>query len=165
MRDPWDYLIEFRERLTALDAHPVVIGALAAGRFRDRPRQTTDVDFLVLSLDGVAAAMERDGFVVQAVAETGGQPYLMFIRGEDVQVDALLAETEYQLEAHRRATDGFLTVEDVIVHKLLAWRPRDRDDVESILAVGHLLDQQYIERWAADWEVLDRWREVDPLTG
>ena len=49
-------------------------------------------------------------------------------------------------------------VEDVLIHKLLAWRPRDRDDVRSILSVGHALDERYIERWADDWQVIDRWR-------
>ena len=46
------------------------------------------------------------------------------------------------------------------VEPVLAWRTRDRDDVDSILAVGHELDEEYIEGWAREWQVLDRWREA-----
>ncbi len=55
-----------------------------------------------------------------------------------------------------------LTPEDVIVHKLIAWRPRDRDDIASILDAGLALDVTYIEHWASEWEVLDRWRAATP---
>ena len=40
---------------------------------------------------------------------------------------------EYQRVALRRSVDHVLTAEDVIVHKLIAWRLRDRDDIRSIL--------------------------------
>jgi hypothetical protein len=158
--EPWDYFDRFRERLADVGAEPVVIGALAALRYRNEPRATTDVDFLVTSLDGVADALADEGCRVRTVTDDDGAPYVVFARGDGVQVDALLAETEYQVEAHRRAVDGFLTVEDVIVHKLIAWRPRDRDDIESILSVGHDLDVAYVERWADTWDVTDRWRSA-----
>ncbi|CAN5537064.1 hypothetical protein BH23ACT3_BH23ACT3_23090 [soil metagenome] len=160
MPEHWDYFDRFRERLAHVGAETVVIGALAALRYRNEPRATTDVDFLVTSLDGVADALVDAGCRVRTVTDDDGAPYVVFARGDGVQVDALLAETEYQLVAHRRAVDGFLTVEDVIVHKLIAWRPRDRDDIESILSVGHDLDVAYIERWADTWDVTDRWRSV-----
>ena len=50
-----------------------------------------------------------------------------------------------------------LTVEDVIVHKLLADRARDRDDIASILATGRSFDEDYVRRWAAVWGVGERW--------
>ncbi|MGD9791977.1 MAG: hypothetical protein AB7V43_00745 [Acidimicrobiia bacterium] len=157
-----DYVERFRALLTDLGAEPVGIGAFAALRFRLVPRETTDIDFLVRSLAGVAAAAEALGLDYREVADEGGDPYLAFIRGRDangnsVVVDLLKIETDYQLEAHDRAVDGWLTVEDVIVHKLIAWRPRDRDDIESILATRPALDRNYIERWAREWQVADRW--------
>ncbi len=54
-----------------------------------------------------------------------------------------------------------LTVEDVIVHKLIAWRSKDRDDIASILSPPPSLDVDYIVRWANEWEVTDRW--IDAL--
>ncbi|MFI0526979.1 MAG: hypothetical protein ACH37H_12760, partial [Ilumatobacteraceae bacterium] len=93
------------------------------------------------------------------MAEPGGEPYVVFIRGKGVAVDALLVETDYQAAAHRRAVNRLLTVEDVIVHKLIAWRAKDQDDIASILAAAPLLDAAYIQRWATEWQVSDRWAE------
>ena len=83
--------------------------------------------------------------------------------------DLLIAGTRYQREAIRRALvrpevvpgAGIvptLTVEDVIVHKLIAGRYRDLADVEEILASETPIQEGYIEEWAGFWEVLDRWR-------
>lgn len=55
------------------------------------------------------------------------------------------------------ANDHCLTIEDVIVHKLIAWRAKDRDDVASILGRGLPRDDDYVARWAAEWEVTERW--------
>jgi hypothetical protein len=151
-----------RSRLTELGAQPVVIGAFAAGRFRATPRETVDIDFLVTSLDGVAPALRADGLDVREVADERGEPYLVHVRGTSIVADALLVETDYQAEAHRRADDGFLTIEDVLVHKLIAWRARDRDDIASILSARHAFDVAYVERWAAAWSALDRWRTFVP---
>jgi len=53
-----------------------------------------------------------------------------------------------------------ITVEDVLVHKLIAWRARDRNDIASILETAPKLDETYIEHWATEWDVLDRWYEA-----
>lgn len=160
MRETWDYYDEFRDRLDALGLDAVLIGALAAARYRLEPRLTTDVDFLARRLDGLVEAMEADGHDLRVMAEPGGDPYVVFIRGRGVKVDVLLAETDYQITALDRAVDGAITAEDVIIHKLLAWRSKDIDDIRSILAAGRPLDDGYIDHWAAVWEVTDRWDDV-----
>ena len=52
------------------------------------------------------------------------------------------------------------TPEDLIVYKLIADRPRDRDDVLAILRTqaraGRALDWAYVERWTRFWNVSDR---------
>lgn len=160
MPEPSDYWVEIRDRLSALGDEPVLIGALAASLYRVEPRRTTDVDFLVRSLDGIVETFTADGYDVRTVADEDGRPYVAYIRGHGHRIDAIVAETSYQHEAIDRATAGVLTVEDVIVHKLLAWRPRDRDDINSILAARPALDTKYIERWAHEWDVSDRWIEA-----
>lgn len=57
------------------------------------------------------------------------------------------------------------TSEDVIVHKLIANRHRDRADIAEILRSGTPLDRSYIERWAKEWEVLERWKDVVAESG
>jgi hypothetical protein len=69
----------------------------------------------------------------------------------------IVAETEYQELAIDRAVAGYLSPEDVVVHKLIAWRPRDQDDVASILSTKLELDTDYITRWADEWGVGDHW--------
>jgi hypothetical protein len=159
MPKPSDYVDQFRELLTRLGAEPVGIGAFAALRYRLDPRETTDIDFLVRSLDGVVDAAKALGLQCRTMAQPGGEPYLIFIRGDGVAVDVLKSETDYQDEAIRRAVDGWLTIEDVIVHKLIAWRAKDQDDIESILSTRPTLDEPYIERWAGEWQVVARWAE------
>jgi hypothetical protein len=161
VQEPSDYWADFERRLADLGAQPILIGALAAQEYRSEPRLTTDVDFLVMSLDGIAEAFRADGYEVREMAEPGSQdPYVIFIRGRGARVDALLVETPYQSEAHRRSVNGLLTVEDVIVHKLIAWRGKDQDDIESILATKPVLDERYIERWVEEWQVERRWADA-----
>ena len=87
-------------------------------------------------------------------------PHLILVRGRGDRIDVMLPAVAYQDLALDRAIDHVITVEDVIVHKLIAWRPRDRNDILSILEAKPSLDESYIRRWAQEWEVLDRWDEA-----
>jgi hypothetical protein len=155
--EPADSATEFVRLLRELGVDSVVIGALAALRYRGDPRLTTDVDLLVRDPSGVVEELRDRGFRVVAHAEPGQSPHSLYVRGHGHQVDILVVETEYQAEAWSRAVDGYLAVEDVLVHKLIAWRPRDRDDIASILDAGVPYDGAYVSRWADSWGVLDRW--------
>ena len=158
VREPSDYSAEFADYLRSLGGEVALIGALAALRYRSQPRETTDVDFLVREMGDLPVQLKADGYEVKVVAEPGdSEPYLVFLRGNGVRVDIMAAQTEFQRSALDRAVDGIITVEDVIVFKLLAWRARDRADIDSILAVGHDLDEDYIEHWVNEWQVADRW--------
>lgn len=153
---------EAAEALRRLGAEPVVIGGVAALRFRAAPRTTTDIDFLIRrDVAGIEEAFRAYGFEVKVLRNAPDPPYLYLIRGGgDVRIDVLVADTEYQAEAFDRAVDGFLTAEDVIVHKLIAWRSRDQDDIRSILRTNRPLDEDYIQRWAQEWDAADRWAEA-----
>lgn len=136
------------------------MGALAALRYRQDPRLTTDLDLLVEPVDGLGDAFRAEGFEVREVADAGEPPHLLLVRGKGVRADLIVAVVEYQQIALDRAIEGVLSVEDVIVHKLIAWRPRDRDDIASIFRAGHQLDESYIRLWADNWDVRDRWEEA-----
>ncbi|MCC5953938.1 MAG: hypothetical protein JJU45_17725 [Acidimicrobiia bacterium] len=159
MREPSDYWTELADELAELGVRPVLIGGLAANAYRTDVRLTVDVDFLVTHVDGVVELPEAKGMECR-LAVDDGSPYAVFARGAGMRVDVLVAETSYQREAIERAVDGQLTAEDVVVHKVLAWRPRDRDDLVSILRSGIELDEAYIERWVAAWQVGERWEEA-----
>jgi DNA-directed RNA polymerase subunit F len=46
----------------------------------------------------------------------------------------------------------FASAEDVIVHKIVAGRPRDREDVRSILLKNSALDEEYVRYWLAEFD-------------
>lgn len=134
-----------------------LIGAFAALAFRP-PRPTADIDFLVAAAEGLPEALQERGFDVTVHREED-EVWFVRARRDGVRVEFLVAQVEYQRVALERAVDHVITAEDVIVHKLIAWRPRDQDDVATILRQpGLVLDEAYIERWAQCWEVLDRWQ-------
>lgn len=140
------------------------MGALAAARYRARPRFTTDADFLVEPAEVLEAAFLDAGYDVRAVGD-GPEPDMLLARREGDRIDLLLATVEYLRTALDRAAGGVITVEDVVVQKLIAWRPRDRDDIASILDAGHDLDDSYISRWAEEWDVAERWAQVRARRG
>jgi hypothetical protein len=148
------------EILRGLGAEPVVIGALAAMLYRTSDRATSDADFLIRDVTGIPEAFASHGLQVSVVGEPGEAPLMYLVRGGDVRIDLVVSGTEYQDLAMARAVDGHLAIEDVLVHKLIAWRPRDRDDVRSILEAGHPFDQAYVADWAEAWQVAERWAEA-----
>lgn len=159
MRSHEEWLTEASRILEGLGADVVVMGAVAALQYRRSSRNTADIDILTRRVEGLRAAFEKHGYEVKEISDPGGDPFLFRASRGDARVDIIFAETPYQEEAIERAIDGFLSPEDVILHKLIAWRARDRDDIRSILEGDEKLDTAYITRWAREWDVTDRWRE------
>lgn len=136
-------------------------GALAARRYRDSDRFTTDLDLLVTWHPDLIERFEGHGFDVRAHADRGSHPHLLMLRSPSQKVDLIVAVVEYQELALRRGlAEHVLTVEDVLVHKLLAWRPKDRLDIQSILRSGTAYDDDYVTDWAGQWDVADRWAKA-----
>lgn len=139
----------------------MVAGALAADRYRATQRYTADLDLLVAWDDAIPDVADALGYDVLVLADEGEPPHLIRLRSATERIDLLVALVDYQrLALDRGAAAHVLTVEDVLVHKLISWRPKDRDDVEAILATGPTLDEAYVDEWAAAWEVDDRWAAV-----
>jgi hypothetical protein len=147
-----------RRVLDQLGASWAVAGALAALEYRATKRTTTDLDILVAWHPELVQELITAGFDVR-IFEDDSEPHLLRTRSAICAVDFIIAGTPYQHLAIERAHDHVLTVEDVLVHKLIAWRPRDRDDVRSILSTGLAFDREYVSHWAGEWDVDDRWRE------
>jgi hypothetical protein len=137
--------------LDELETPWVVIGALAAEHYRASERTTTDADVLAVRSEGLPEALERAGFESR-VARDGDEVHLIRARRADGAVDIIIAGTGYQRLAITRAEGTVLSVEDVLVHKLIAWREKDRDDIRSILSTGIVFDDGYVEHWAREWK-------------
>jgi predicted nucleotidyltransferase len=77
-----------------------------------------------------------------------------------IRIDLIFSFSEYERQALERvrrvsigkATVRFAAAEDVIVHKITAGRPRDLEDVRTILLKHHELDLAYIRDWLAEFD-------------
>lgn len=143
-------------------AQVAVIGGLAALHYRAEPRHTVDADFLINQLGDLDAALRAEGFAINVFTEDDGSPYLVNGTSPDgMHLDIYVAQTEFEHEVlARRSEDGYASVEDLIIYKLIAWRPQDRDDIAQILANCPMLDAERVVLWAERWEVTERWSEA-----
>ncbi|MEX1006449.1 MAG: hypothetical protein WD271_01225 [Acidimicrobiia bacterium] len=136
-----------------------IAGAFAADEYRGTHRFTTDADLLVQWRDELPTVLEQAGWNLD-VKRDAGEPHLIRARRGLDSIDLIVGGTEYQSLAIRRANRGPLTIEDVLIHKVIAWRPKDRDDIRSILTAGEEYDRAYVDHWVREWDVEDRWREA-----
>jgi hypothetical protein len=91
----------------------------------------------------------RNTMVLPAVDEKTG-----------IRVDFIFSFTPYEQEAIGRAGTvdigeqgvSFATAEDVIIHKVFAGRPRDLEDVRSILFRNPEIDTPYITGWLEQFD-------------
>lgn len=149
----------------------VLIGALAANRYRKTTRTTQDVDLLLVDLgpglDALEAALRRAGWTVRRA--TPGGEMLRARHPTFGLADLIVAGTEYERTAIARSrTESasplssirVLAPEDVIVFKLIAGRAQDLADIEAILAAKPVLDDDYLESWATAWDAIETLRRL-----
>lgn len=166
--------------LERLGMEYAIMGGLAI-RSYGVPRPTWDVDFTVAiereRLGEFYAAAEADGFTIGEpyragwVDEVAGMPLVKlrtYQTEPGVDIDVFLAESPFQKELLRRrrqaevegANAWLVSVEDVLLLKLLANRPRDRIDIADVLFMQGQLDEVYLQEWAAKLGVQERLAEA-----
>ncbi len=72
-----------------------------------------------------------------------------------ISIDFIFSFSEYEKQAIKRAnpvkiinTDvKFASLEDVVIHKIIAGRARDLEDVETMLLKNPDYDEKYIKNW------------------
>ena len=77
-----------------------------------------------------------------------------------IRVDFIFSFTPYETQAIQRAKKvnilgqdvSFAAVEDLIIHKIFAGRPRDIEDVRIVLLKNRDMDIQYIEAWLKEFD-------------
>ena len=153
----------------ALDDHAIlymIIGGQAVLLYGE-PRLTRDVDVTIgltpEDLDRVLSVVDRMDLklLVQEVEDFVHRTWVLPTLDEEtgLRVDFIFSWTPYEREALRRAreiiVDGypvkFASPEDVIIHKVLASRPRDLEDVRSILRKQRP-DLNYIRAWLRQFD-------------
>ena len=118
-----------------------------------RVRSLADSLGLVPSVTDLEAFVRRTNVIPLTDSLTG------------LRIDMIFSFTPYESEAIRRAvtvtfdegTVRFASVEDLIIHKLVAGRPRDIEDIAGILARQPSLDEGYLIKWLASFhEIVHR---------
>ncbi len=77
-----------------------------------------------------------------------------------IRVDFIFSFSPYERQAIERAKDiklgrsrvRFASLEDVVIHKVIAGRARDLEDVKSILLKNPKYDSVYIEKWLKQFD-------------
>lgn len=153
----------------ALDKESIpymVIGGQAV-LLHGEPRLTKDIDVTL------AAGLERLDAILRAARAAGLDPLVdpqeftprtLVLPCKDtssqIRVDFILSFSPYEAAAVGRARRitldraevRFASVEDLIIHKILAGRPRDLEDVRSILLKNPHLDKAFVRRTLGEFE-------------
>ncbi len=134
--------------LDELEAPAMLIGGIAVVA-RGVPRATLDIDAAVwaegLDLDRVAAVFGRYALTPRLpdALRFAREHQVLLLRhaGSGTPLDVSLAWLPFERDALARATPvdfggvtlRVATVEDLVVYKVVAWRERDRSDIERLL--------------------------------
>ncbi len=159
-------LIQLAEALDNAAITYMLIGGQAVLVYGE-PRLTRDIDLVLgLTPDALSRILnltqELDLHVLvedqqDFVHRTWVLPTLHTATG--LRVDFIFSWTPYEQQALGRARElliegypvRFAAPEDVIIHKILAGRPRDLDDVRGILR-KQALDIPYVRQWLKQFE-------------
>jgi predicted nucleotidyltransferase len=143
----------------------MVIGGQAVLLYGE-PRLTRDIDLTL------GAGLERWEEISLLATNLGWEPQAardftertMVLpcvhRTSGIRLDLIFSYSAYERQAmervHRvavgKAQVRFAAPEDLVVHKIVAGRPRDLEDVASILAKNPEMDFDYIRQWLAQFD-------------
>lgn len=175
-------LASLQNLLERFDNRGIVIGGVAASLL-GKPRVTADVDAVILlSLDElpslVEAAIQEDLQPRIADAEEfarRSRVLLLRHRPSGINVDISLGMLAFEIEAVERSFVYELgplsirlpTVEDLVILKAVAHRPKDLQDIQGLINRHPDLDRERIRTWVVQfaeileapeiWEDIARW--------
>lgn len=159
----------------------MIIGGVAASLL-GRPRYTADADAVIFlsvrELDNLLEAAEQEGFIPRYpnVKEFARAHRVVALRHQPsgVHVDISLAAMPFEAEAIQRSqllsVGNFSlrlpTVEDLIILKAVAHRPKDLSDIENLIEFHPDLDRVRIRDWVQQFadllEMPELWTDLEP---
>jgi hypothetical protein len=132
------------------------------------PRFTKDVDFTLclppFEMERLLPALKQAGLTPRVDDPQGfvDQSHLLpcFSPTSPLRVDFAFTNSPYEEQAIARGVDveidgvqvRFAGVEDLLVHKLLAWRAQDQKDIETILLKNPDADLDDVRHWCGQFE-------------
>lgn len=132
------------------------------------PRLTKDIDItLGVSTDCLAEIVKICRSAGLKILPEGyrdfvSKTHVLPVRDEStgIRVDFIFSFTPYEQQAIERARKitfsstsvNFASVEDLIIHKIFAGRPRDIEDVKNIVVKRTEIDINYIKKWLSEFD-------------
>jgi predicted nucleotidyltransferase len=162
-----DSLAKIAKELNKRQIPYMVIGGQAVLLYGE-PRLTKDIDItLGLGADGfeeIKGMVQNLGLRIlvdhpkEFVQKTMVLPVIDDKTG--IRVDFIFSFSLYEKQAIARAKDvklsrtmvKFASLEDVVIHKVIAGRARDLEDVTSILLKNPDYDVKYISQWLKEFD-------------
>jgi predicted nucleotidyltransferase len=142
-----------------------------------RPRLTRDID-ITLGVDSdrfeiIARVCKDIGLKILPVEPAAFAAQTKVLPAEDpdskMRVDFVFSFTPYEQQALKRVKKVelagypvcFASCEDVIIHKMLAGRAVDEEDIRSILVKNRSkIDLGYVRKWLGQFEGLQEYADV-----
>ena len=181
--EPFRAAIESINRLLAhYNNRGVIIGGIAVG-FLGRPRLTEDVDVMfLLSIQEISRFLEDAAKEDILPRIPGAEPFarknrvLLLKHGPtSVNIDISLGILPFEEDVVNRSqvqSSSTLSVrlptpEDLIVMKAVAHRPKDLEDIRTIVEKQPDLDKRYIKNWVQQFaeilEIPSLWEDIDAM--
>jgi hypothetical protein len=151
--------------MVELKAAYAILGGVAVSIYGE-PRLTYDIDVnIMLEKEAVGVFIKtakRHGFspmapnIIKFVEKTGVMPARFSKKGISGISDFIIARNMLERQAIQRARyrriysarARVVRAEDLLLHKLLSDRPRDREDARGIIRrQGSKLDSRYVKAW------------------
>jgi predicted nucleotidyltransferase len=145
----------------------MVIGGQAVLLYGE-PRLTRDIDITMgINVEGLAEVKKIISIIglkslVDNEKEFAERNMVLptLEKKSGIRVDFIFSFSPYERQAIERAKDirlgrslvRFASLEDVVIHKVIAGRARDFEDVKSILLKNPKYDSVYIESWLKQFD-------------
>ena len=151
-----------------LSAHNIpymIIGGQAVLIYGE-PRLTKDIDITlgvgVSKLNEINNIVEKLNLKILVDENFVQNTMVLLVIDEKtgIRVDFIFSFSLYEKQAIKRATDiklgntivKFASLEDLVIHKIIAGRAIDIEDVRSIILKNPDYDAEYIKRWLQEFD-------------
>ena len=145
----------------------MIIGGQAVLMYGE-PRLTKDIDItLGVGIDKfktVEQIIKNLGFKILVENPEAFIKEFMIIPALDeessIKIDFIFSFTPYETQAINRSKKvkfgntniNFASIEDLIIHKIIAGRARDLEDVRMLLVKNKKFDKDYIVKWLGEFD-------------
>lgn len=145
----------------------MVIGGQAVLLYGE-PRLTKDIDITlgigIEELDRIENLVEKTALkpLIDNIGEMVKKTMVFPVedRKSGIRVDFIFSFSPYERQAIERAIEikigrtevKFAVLEDLVIHKIVAGRARDMEDIKSVLLKNPNYDDLYIEKWLGEFD-------------